>query len=61
MFTLKIDTSNDAFTEDAGTEVARILREQADRIETWGLSRHNYVTDRNGNGVGTWGHEREED
>ncbi len=50
MFALTIETSNDAFTEDASIEVARILREIADRIERG--QTEIIVRDINGNRAG---------
>ena len=53
MFKLTIETDNAAFDDDAGPEIARILRELADRMET-GLTIPNSVRlrDYNGNKVG---------
>jgi len=54
MFHLKIETTNDAFTFDGGgCEVARILRELADEIETT-CERRDIIFDLNGNRVGEW-------
>lgn len=55
MFTLTIDTGNAAF-DDAGPELARILRELAARLEP-GLTCDGGadVRDTNGNRVGSWG------
>ncbi|WP_111732208.1 hypothetical protein [Roseovarius amoyensis] len=53
MFKLEFATSNAAFTDDAPTEVARILRDLADRIE--GPAGRFYdapVRDLNGNRIG---------
>jgi len=52
MFTLKIDTGNAAFQDTPAYEVARILRELADRMQERGFE--NYpLRDANGNTVGT--------
>lgn len=57
MFTLTIETDNEAFTAGAlGDEVARILRKVADRAEE-GLSLGvdgGKLMDANGNSVGRW-------
>lgn len=49
-FKLTIKTDNDAFSEDAGAEVARILREIAEKVENG--STGSGVLDYNGNRVG---------
>jgi hypothetical protein len=52
-FNVKISTGNAAFEDNAGTELARILRELADKLdngETTGILR-----DYNGNRVGEYG------
>jgi hypothetical protein len=53
-FTMKIDLGNDAFQADP-SEVARILRATADRIDagTLGTGLYENVYDVNGNNVGT--------
>ena len=51
-FTLNLQSDNAAFTEDPGTEVARILREAADRLEA-GQEDAN-CRDINGNTVGSF-------
>lgn len=54
MFTLKIETSNAAFSGDAaGYECARILRELAATIEE-GRDGSGRIRDINGNTVGHW-------
>lgn len=54
MFTLTIKTDNAAFDEgDKGLEVARILRELANRLETQSQT-SGTLRDANGNTVGTW-------
>lgn len=51
--TITINTGNDAFVADAGGEVARILRDLADRLED-GLSAGSVpLRDGNGNTVGS--------
>lgn len=53
MFEITIETDNAAFGEDeggAGPEVARILREVADKVENGAAG--GRVFDFNGNGVG---------
>jgi len=54
MFTLAIETENAAF-EDAGSEVARILRKLADKVQAWPGANHFTIglRDLNGNKVGT--------
>jgi hypothetical protein len=59
MFKVEIETVNDAFKEsDTGSEVARILRELAMRVDEGGLSGMADVAGilRDGNGarVGDW-------
>lgn len=56
MFSLSFDTDNIAFTEaESPTEIARILRALADRIEEADLEdQEGIVQDRNGNTVGTF-------
>lgn len=63
MFKLEITTANAAFDEiegDAGAEVARILRELAERVES-GLPTGDTATvrDANGNAVGEWRYQSE--
>lgn len=52
VFKIEISTDNAAFQDDPGAEVARILREVAERVEAGELSRT--VRDYNGNGVGSF-------
>jgi hypothetical protein len=52
MFRLEIDTDNDAFYPWT-TEVARLLRLAADRIDRSGDC-EGYLRDVNGNSVGCW-------
>lgn len=53
MFSLKIETSNAAFTDDPAAEIARALREVADKIEGAGGRFYSApVRDVNGNRVG---------
>jgi len=57
--TVRITTGNDAFVEDPGAEVARILRDAADRVQaSWHLTERVPSTvikllDINGNSVGS--------
>lgn len=54
-FILNIETDNDAFTEDASWEIARILRKLADDITDEHYPENGgRVLDFNGNAVGTW-------
>lgn len=51
------DLDNDAFTDDAGAELARILREAAVKIEAHSPGRMEYqLRDINGNRVGCHGY-----
>ena len=52
--TITIDTDNDAFGEDAGAEVGRILRVTASRAESHGIGPRtgHDLYDYNGNKVG---------
>lgn len=56
MFTLQIETTGDAFDADGSgqdrDELARILRDVADRVEDWQTD--GSVRDVNGNTVGRW-------
>lgn len=51
MFTLRIETDNEAFTDNPKAEIARILRETADRLESGRYV--NKLRDLNGNTVGS--------
>ena len=55
-FSLNIECNNDAFVDAAGDEIARILRDTANRIANGELDNlHAYwVRDVNGNRVGTY-------
>jgi hypothetical protein len=54
MFKLKLKTDNAAFSDgDGPAEVARILREVAKGLETYG-TRDGAIHDYNGNTVGTF-------
>ena len=55
MFKLRIATENAAFENDAGSEVARILRKLADTVQDWPGANHFTIglRDLNGNKVGT--------
>lgn len=58
MFKLEFSTDNAAFADAPDSEVARILREIADKIESAGphgaLEIGGKVADENGNTVGEW-------
>ena len=63
MFKLKISTDNAAFEDDAGHEIARILRELADKMSASGFrvdtfendyNERGNLRDINGNTVGEW-------
>ena len=59
MFQLKIYTSDAAFADgDTGEEVARILRELADKVEAGRTS--GRVFDLNGNACGNWAFDKAE-
>lgn len=53
MFRIEIDTGNAAFEDVPGYEVARILRDLAERL-TDASTGEGAVMDVNGNEVGTW-------
>lgn len=54
-FTLSFSTDNDAFYNDEDGEIARILRDLADRVEGGDIAaQHRNVRDINGNVVGTY-------
>ena len=54
-FTLSFSTDNDAFYNDEDGEIARILRDLADRVEGGDIAaQHRNVSDINGNIVGTY-------
>ena len=53
MFRIEIETGNDAFADHAPSEVARILRDLADKLDyCHGLPSHASLHDANGNKVG---------
>lgn len=56
MFTMNVDTGNDAFHQDPGGELARILRVVADKIERgdYHPGHSKTILDVNGNDVGRW-------
>lgn len=54
MFTLTINTTSDAFQEDASGELARILRHLADDADAGLYFEKSPVFDANGNSVGHW-------
>jgi hypothetical protein len=60
MFTLSISTSNSAFDDFSGHEVARILRALAKRVES-GEEVDGAIFDLNGNKCGSWCLEAEEE
>jgi hypothetical protein len=51
--TIKIDVDNDAFAQDIQGELARVLREVADKIDDYGRGREA-ILDANGNTCGTF-------
>lgn len=57
-FTISIELGNAAMDgEDCGPEIARILRNQADKLEgfaSWDFPDKGGLWDVNGNKVGTW-------
>lgn len=58
-FSLEMDLDNAAFADDPGAEVARILRDIADKVTrgqgfTIGDATGTPIRDANGNRVGTW-------
>lgn len=53
-FKIIINMDNDAFWEEPMTEIARILRQAADKAEDRGLVGSGLVRDVNGNTVGQW-------
>lgn len=54
-FSLTINTENAAFDDDAGAELARILRDLAGRLELGpGPQNDGRLRDGNGNTVGAW-------
>ena len=55
-FVLSMDMDNDAFREDSGPEVARILRKLAATVEHRSLDTDDdgILLDGNGNRAGTW-------
>lgn len=54
MFTLEVSTDNDAFAGGAGPEVARILRDLADKVEEHSAGGEGLLRDYNGARVGSW-------
>lgn len=53
-FLLNIHCNNAAFGDWPGIEVARILREQANRVDGDTEGTHGTIRDSNGNRVGEW-------
>ncbi len=54
MFTLRIETENAAFAENLGGELARVLRDVADRLERSTCYDESILFDANGNRVGNY-------
>lgn len=57
MFSIIIQTGNDAFAEDPISEITRLLRVLADRLDhetTAGPHLTGQIADQNGNPCGTW-------
>ena len=52
MFTLSIETENEAFTNDESHEIARILKDLARQVENG--KECGVLIDINGNKVGNW-------
>jgi len=52
MFTLKMETDNDAFSSSRAVEIARLLRRAATMLEQGRVSGN--LMDYNGNTVGKW-------
>jgi hypothetical protein len=59
LFTLTIETDNAAFNDGGNAEVARLLREVAERVED--STTDGTVKDINGNTVGVWASHRTRD
>lgn len=53
MYEVKIDILNSSFVPSPGTEIARILRKLADKIEDTDADTTIYLFDVNGNKVGS--------
>ena len=51
-YIIEIFCDNEAFTNQPGTEIARILRELADKCEESGIPVYSTLIDINGNKVG---------
>lgn len=51
-FTLEIEIDNDAFGDEPEHEIARILKEFATAIHTYGIASKHSLRDLNGNTVG---------
>lgn len=55
MFKLSFDTDNAAFEDDPRPEVARILRNLEAKVWEWeGYGKFQNIYDSNGNTIGTW-------
>lgn len=53
MLYVEISTENDAFREDKAAEIARILRELADKVQSQ-PNEGGVLRDINGNPIGMW-------
>lgn len=53
-FTVEIECDNAAFADWPGLEVARILRDVANRVDGDAEGTHGTCRDANGNRVGSW-------
>ena len=53
MFKIEIETDNDAFAPEPGPELARILRELADKLDAGTVPESVRLRDINGNTCGT--------
>lgn len=57
MFKLQFDTDNDAFAENPGEEIERILHDVASKAHTVAFPGGDFsgrIFDENGNGIGSW-------
>ena len=62
-YTLTVEMDNVAFDNDPGSELARILREAANRVEGFGFQHKDHASplrDVNGNKVGQHGYTKED-
>jgi hypothetical protein len=60
LFQLEIALRGDAFTPEPGPELARLLREVAEKLDSEAVVSAGLVQDLNGNRCGTWWVESEE-